>query len=96
MGVPVVMSDVGGAREMFPAGSSGTVYPRDDIESLISALEKTLRNVQSGSLSKHDTRIDVLRRFSLSAMDAAWTNVIWQCDQNNSSERVTLYPDCGG
>ena len=31
MGLPVVTSDVGGAREMFPAGSSGTIYLRDDV-----------------------------------------------------------------
>ena len=78
MGLPVVISDVGGAMEMFPAGSSGTIYPRDNIEALVEALAGNLRNAQSGSIEKQETRNRVLRRFSVDAMDSAWIDAIWK------------------
>ena len=77
MGLPVISSDVGGANEMFPAGGSGSVYPRDDISALVSALAVTLRNVRSGSLNKSKVRRDILQRFSIAAMDEAWAASLW-------------------
>lgn len=77
MGLPVVISDVGGAFEMFPEGSSGTVYARDDVDALARALAGNLRLARAGDLNKGDIRESILRRYSTAAMDAAWTEAIW-------------------
>ena len=77
MGLPVVSSDVGGACEMFPAGGGGSVYPRDDISALAGALAVTLRKVRSGGLSRSKVRQDILKRFSIEAMDEAWIASLW-------------------
>jgi glycosyltransferase involved in cell wall biosynthesis len=78
MGLPVISSDVGGAKEMFPAGGSGSVYPRDDISALVDALAVTLRNVRSGSLDRSKVRHDILKRFAIEAMDEAWVASLWK------------------
>ncbi|MGI9222209.1 MAG: glycosyltransferase [Woeseiaceae bacterium] len=78
MGLPVISSDVGGANEMFPAGSSSSVYPRDDVSALVSALAQKLRDIRSGGLKKSDVRRDILKRFSIESMDEAWTTTLWK------------------
>jgi len=90
MGLPVVISDVGGAMEMFPAGSSGTIYPRDDIEALVGALAGNLQSAQSGSIDKQETRNRVLRKFSVGAMDLAWIDAIWK--QGRHEKMITDSP----
>ena len=80
MGLPVISSDVGGANEMFPAGGSGSVYPRDDISALVGALAVTLRKVRSGSLNRSEVRRDILKRFSIEAMDQAWVAALWKSE----------------
>ena len=82
MGLPVIISDVGGAREMFPAESNGTVYPRDDVSALVEALAETLRNVESGSVVRSEVRRDILARFSVDAMDEAWVETLWERKAN--------------
>ena len=86
MGLPVVISDVGGALEMFPHGSSGTVYPRNDIDSLFDALFRNLQNVQSSNIDKGAIRARVLQKFSTEAMDNAWSDVIWGPVRSKNSE----------
>jgi glycosyltransferase involved in cell wall biosynthesis len=81
MGLPVISSDVGGANEMLPAGGSGSVYPRDDISALVGALAVTLRKVRSGSLNRSKVRSDILKRFSIEAMDEAWVATLWNSEQ---------------
>lgn len=95
MGLPVVISDVGGALEMFPPGSSGTVYPRNDIESLLDALARNLQNVQSGSFDQCAIRARVLQNFSTETMDLAWSEVIWGPVRGMASESDPLLDSRG-
>ena len=91
MGLPVIISDVGGSMEMFPAGSSGTIYPRNDIEALAGALASKLQMVKSDEFDEDDARRRILRNFSVNAMDSAWTKVIWKnCDSENSRAHSTM------
>lgn len=78
MGLPVVTSDAGGASEMFPAGSHGTVYPAEDVQSLTAALAGHGEELRKGTFDHAGMRDDVLRRFSTSSMDGAWTDAIWE------------------
>ena len=95
MGLPVVISDVGGAFEMFPEGSGGTIYPRDDIESLVEALASNIRRVQSGSNDVQEIRHGVLRRFSSDAMDSAWTETIWKQGRYEKTSADSTTADTG-
>ena len=95
MGLPVVISDVGGAGEMFPAGSSGTIYPRDDIAALTRALAENIEVVLSGLFDSIAARSRVLRDFSVDAMDAAWSGVISATDDSGCTPQAPPANDCG-
>jgi glycosyltransferase involved in cell wall biosynthesis len=78
MGLPVVMSNVGGASEMFPNSENCLVYEKDDQRALVNALLRQLERIQNGS-SKRDTLREVVQaRYSLDSMDADWCSVLWQ------------------
>ena len=77
MGLPVVMSDIGGAREMFPDGKYGVVYAYNDINSLVSELaQKILGGFVSAETSRR-VRDNILKRFPLEKMDRKWHAAIW-------------------
>jgi len=78
MGLPVVMSNVGGASEMFPNSENCLVYEKNDQRALVNALLRQLERIQNGS-SKGDTLREVVQaRYSLDSMDADWCSVLWQ------------------
>jgi glycosyltransferase involved in cell wall biosynthesis len=77
MGLPAVVSDVGGAKEMFPSSEYAVVYPRDDIGALVAAIA---RFVDAGPLSERNeaqVREQISARFSVESMDAQWQETIW-------------------
>jgi glycosyltransferase involved in cell wall biosynthesis len=68
MGRPVVLSDVGGAREMVWEGINGYLYPASDIEQLVVTLERLAMNLPvTRALGEEARRISV-ERFSFSNM----------------------------
>lgn len=77
MGLPAVISDVGGAQEMFPQGSAGTIYPRNDIGALAEALATSIAKVQGGEFVSETIRQQILEKFATGQMDRAWKDVIW-------------------
>lgn len=78
MGLPVVMSNVGGASEMFPDAENCLVYERDDQPALVNALRSQLERIQTGASTKNSLRDIVKVRYSLQSMDADWCDVLWQ------------------
>ena len=77
MGLPAVISDLGGAREMFPDGTSGKVYCRGSIDELAKILAV---KVSAGHLTddmRDTVRQDILRRFGAGSMTKAWFATLW-------------------
>ena len=78
MGLPVVMSNVGGASEMFPDSENCLLYERDDQPALVEALWSQLQRIQNGAGTGNSLRDIVKARYSLESMDADWCDVLWQ------------------
>ena len=77
MGLPVVLSDVGGAREMFPPGSGGTTFPADSIYELTRQLAEAANGGKLTDAIRSEIRNSTLARFSSQAMDDAWAQTFW-------------------
>lgn len=75
MGVPVVLSDIGGAREMVSDGVNGYIYPPGDIDSLT---EKLMLMTEIGVCDEmgRAARTIVENRFSLEEMADHYEQVI--------------------
>ena len=78
MGLPVVMSNVGGASEMFPDSENCLLYEKDDQPALVEALRSQLERIQTGASTGNSLRDIVKARYSLESMDADWCDVLWQ------------------
>lgn len=76
MGLPVVISDVGGATEMFDQQPSARIYPRHDCPALAGALFELLSGKLADKHVRSETRAGILSRFSLAKMDANWITTI--------------------
>jgi len=87
MGLPVVISDVGGAREMFPDGSGAIIYDRDSEEDLVSAIKRQLDRLPISDEFAAMIRSKIVDRFSTSKMDEAWSHAIWSTDELAESGR---------
>ena len=68
MGRPVVLSDVGGAREMVWEGANGYLYPASDVERLAAILEKLATNPFATRAIGEEARRIAIERFSFSRM----------------------------
>lgn len=77
MGLPVVISDVGGSAEMFEGQSAARIYPRDDVRALATALADIIDHKAADTTVRKDVRGDILERFSLQRMDEQWVASIW-------------------
>lgn len=90
MGLPIVMSDVGGAREMFPDNRECIIYPRDDKKALAKALNDSLDMIEKDSLHGAALRERVQRHFSTRAMDQSWRHILWEepIDKTESSAKM--------
>lgn len=78
MGLPIVMSNVGGAAEMFPDSENCVVYEKDNQSALVDALCTQLQRIQDGVGDGNSLRDVVKARYSTKSMDANWCNVLWQ------------------
>jgi len=76
MSLPVVLSDVGGAREMFPGDRGGFVYARHDIDQLVEHLamiQAPGKALAEGSVAREI----VVTGFSIRQMVDAWDRLLW-------------------
>jgi glycosyltransferase involved in cell wall biosynthesis len=67
MNCPVVLSDVGGAREMVADGENGYVYPPGDVKALEERLLAMIEGRKIAEMGNNARRI-VTERFSAQAM----------------------------
>ena len=77
MGLPIVMSDVGGSPEMFPALDDCIIYPRNDMSALVSAIGAQLRRAMNEKHAGSSLREAVIRGYSTERMDSNWSKVLW-------------------
>ena len=77
MELPIVMSDVGGAPEMFPHEQDCIIYSRNDKTALFEALSHSLERLESGESDGSALRDQVLNRYTTQAMDEEWRKVVW-------------------
>ena len=76
MGLPVVLSDVCGATEMFPEDRGGFVYARNDIDELVASL--AMIQVPGKALGEGaEARKIVVEGFSIRQMVDAWDRLLW-------------------
>jgi glycosyltransferase involved in cell wall biosynthesis len=68
MGRPVVLSDVGGAREMVWEGINGQVYSPHDVEALVTLLEGLAKDPSAARKMGKEARRIAVDRFSFSGM----------------------------
>ncbi len=78
MGLPIVMSDVGGAREMFPESDDCVIYVRGDQPALVNALHQMMSHIGERQGSMSSLRADVRDRYTLEMMDSNWRRVLWR------------------
>jgi len=79
MGLPMVMSDTGGAREMFPDSGDCVIYARGDQSALVNGLHRMLSVTGKRQGTMSNLRAEVLDRYTLEMMDSNWRKVLWQC-----------------
>lgn len=88
MGLPVILSDVGGAREMFPEDRGGFVYARHDIDELVSYLamiQAPGKAVSEGIAAREI----VVSGFSIHQMVEAWDSLLWSPAATAKTKTVT-------
>jgi glycosyltransferase involved in cell wall biosynthesis len=68
MGRPVVLSDVGGAREMVWEGANGHLYPASDVGQLTAILERLATDLPATRRMGEKARRIAVERFSFSRM----------------------------
>jgi len=78
MGLPIVMSDIGGAREMFSESGDCIIYDKDDRQGLANSLEAIVKRVRERRESTNCLRDEVLERYTMEKMNSNWCNVLWQ------------------
>jgi glycosyltransferase involved in cell wall biosynthesis len=68
LGVPVIASDIGGARAIVDDGLTGTIVPPGDAGALASALRSLLADRASAGAMAGRARAEVARRFSIARL----------------------------
>ncbi len=76
MELPVVLSDIGGAREMVEEGVNGFIFPPRDTEALIKILEELIKDPKRRYLMGINARRIVEGRFSLDKMISEYKKLI--------------------
>jgi len=76
MGLPVVLSDIGGAREMVQEGVNGFVFPPRDTEALAGALEILMKDSKRRHQMGVNARRIVEECFSLDKMVSEYKRLI--------------------
>ncbi len=75
MGLPVVLSDIGGSREMISAGENGFVFQPGNILELSQTIEKIIRTDMIQAMGDASRRL-VKERFALQAMVSGYQRII--------------------
>ncbi|MDH5189872.1 MAG: glycosyltransferase family 4 protein [Gammaproteobacteria bacterium] len=75
MGLPVILSDLAGAREMVDEGINGFTYPPGDVDSLVNCLAKLMDDRLRESMALNAKRI-VEERFSSEHMADNYEKII--------------------
>ena len=73
MGLPVVVTRVGGNAELVEDGANGTHVPRHDPEALAAAMATYLEDANLRAVHGKSSRLRAVERFSLERMVAAYT-----------------------
>ncbi|HET9482070.1 MAG TPA: glycosyltransferase family 4 protein [Candidatus Polarisedimenticolia bacterium] len=68
LGVPVIASDIGGARHIIEDGVTGRVVPPGDPEALETALRAALEDREATGRMARRAQTEVVRRFSISRL----------------------------
>jgi glycosyltransferase involved in cell wall biosynthesis len=68
MGVPVVLSDIAGAREMVRDGVNGCLYPKGDVDVLFGVLAALISDAATVTRLGREARAQVIEKFSFSQM----------------------------
>ena len=74
-GLPVVITDVGGAREQVVDGVNGRVTPRDDPDALAAAIVALSRDAELRRAMGERGRTRAAERFSVAGMTDAYTRL---------------------
>lgn len=76
-GLPVVLTDIGGARELVDEGASGLVVPPRNPAALATALEDLLRDQARCARMGELGRARTVAAFGFGRMLAEWVSVLW-------------------
>jgi len=68
MGKPVILSDVGGAREMVCNGQNGYLYEKGNVSELVLLVKKLLQNSETRQRVGENARRTVMEKFSFVRM----------------------------
>jgi glycosyltransferase involved in cell wall biosynthesis len=82
MGVPVVVSDIPGCREIVRPGETGVVFPARDPDALVSAIEGVLADPARARAFAARAAADVRTRFSQDAHSTRLWEVYCELTQN--------------
>ena len=75
MGLPAVLSNIGGAEEMVENGDNGYVYPPGDVEALTACIKKLTDEATLEKLSLAARKI-VAEKFSAQIMAKRYDEII--------------------
>jgi glycosyltransferase involved in cell wall biosynthesis len=85
-GLPVVTTDIGGARELVEEGHTGYVVAPHDADALAAALGRLLDDPLRGRAMGEAGRRRVLEGFSFARMLEDWVEVIWSPNPGRAAE----------
>lgn len=74
-GLPVIATDVGGNAELVAHRRTGCIVPSSDEEAMAQALVRVYKDPQGSAAMAAAARAEVLRRFSLESMVAAYQDL---------------------
>ena len=74
-GLPVIATDVGGNAELVDHMRTGCIVPSSDVEAMAQALVRMYNDPQGCAAMAAAARAEVLRRFSLDSMVAAYQDL---------------------
>jgi glycosyltransferase involved in cell wall biosynthesis len=75
-GVPVVATDVPGARTVIADGETGMIVPHDDLPSLVTATGRLVGDPTLRSVMGEAARLRCVERFSLQSVAAQWLGLL--------------------
>ncbi len=76
-GLPLVMTDIGGARELVGEQGHQWLVPPGDVSALESVLTRLSRDAATLAQAGAAARSRVLERFTTRQMDTAWCELLW-------------------